>query len=328
MSRGERRYSGAELRAEGRTLSGPVVRYHEISPGHREKFLPGSLPLSPTETIQLDYRHDQYRTLTWTGAGLVLEDTPEALLARAEIPATPVGDLALAEVREGKLTGFSVEFHARQESRESGIRVIERADLVGVGVVAKPSYPGSVVELRRRSGRTIKTRIPRGRRLACDCRGDAACRFAKFQGEAIEEMWTELTEKFQRESGIVAVHENYTGALGSTQRGTVRLTKPTDAGLGVEIDLPDSDAGRAVIAASDDAGIIVRPFIDSQRAVAVQESIPDSDELVMVYTKAPIRALIVSSTNRREGWPEPTIVPTPEIPETEPREQRRRRFWL
>ena len=324
----ERRYAGAELRAEGRTLSGPVVVYGEVSPSHREKFLPGSIPLSPAETVQLDYRHDQYRTLTWTGAGLSLADTPGALMARAEIPETPVGNLALAEVREGKLTGFSLEFHARQESRESGIRVIERADLVGIGVVPKPSYPGSVVELRARSGRTIRTRIPRNRRLACDCRGDAACRFARFQNEAIDEMWSEVKETFQREAGIVAVHENYTAALGSTQRGTVRFTRPDADGLGVEIDLPDSEAGRAVIAASDDAGVVVRPFIDTRRAVAVQESIPDSDEQVMVYTKAPIRALVVSSTDRREGWPEPVIVPTPEIPDKRAEKPVRRRRWL
>ena len=38
----ERRSVG-EFRAEGRRLSGVVMKYGDISPFHRERFLPGSL---------------------------------------------------------------------------------------------------------------------------------------------------------------------------------------------------------------------------------------------------------------------------------------------
>ena len=69
---------------------------------------------------------------------------------------------------------------------------------------------------------------------------------------------------YESAKSVIAVRENYSaGALGSIQRGTVRLLPPTAAGMTFEIDIPDSDAGRAVIAAHEDAGVIVRPFVDT-----------------------------------------------------------------
>ena len=100
-------------------------------------------------------------------------------------------------------------------------------------------------------------------------------------------------------------------------KGTVRGVM-SRGNLEVEIDLPDSPAGAAVIAANEDAGVVVRPFLDAAQSVgaAVDE--------VMVYESASIRALIVSATDKRAGWPPPTITDNRAalvIP-------KRRRLWL
>lgn len=300
----ERRYSGVECRAVGRTLSGPVIRYGEISPSHKERFLPDSLDISPGATYQLDYRHDFYRPLTWTGAGLFIENTAQALNIRAEIPETPLGNLALREVANGRLSGFSLEFEAKSDDRSSGIRVVESADLKGIGLVGSPSYPGSRVELRAKSGRTMRSEIPIDTALACDCAA-GTCDTVIFSKESVQEM-------YESAKSVIAVRENYSaGALGSIQRGTVRLLPPTAAGMTFEIDMPDSDAGRAVIAAHEDAGVIVRPFVDAD---SVAE--PDGDNN-LIYRSAKLRALIVSVSDRRDGWPDPELIATPEIEQRE-----------
>ena len=68
----------------------------------------------------------------------------------AELPPIPAADRALDDIRTGKATGLSVEFRAVKESRVDGVRVIEEAELSGVGLVALPSYEGSRVEARAR----------------------------------------------------------------------------------------------------------------------------------------------------------------------------------
>ena len=138
----ERTIRPLELRAEGRRLEGIVLKYEETSPSHRERFLPGAFSLDPGTTRWLDYRHDRTRVLAHTeGGGLTLRDSPEALLLEAELPALPLSERALDEIASGTLSGLSIEFNSIQESRDGEIRVVEKADLAGIGLVASPSYP-------------------------------------------------------------------------------------------------------------------------------------------------------------------------------------------
>ena len=112
----------------------------------------------------------------------------------------------------------------------------------------------------------------------------------------------------------VAVFDSYSMPLASTARNTLRGS--FSSGLGhVELDLPDSDAGRAVRAAAEDSGVIVRPFIAD-----IQSEILDDTEVIR---GGRLRALIVSPTDSRAGWPEPEIVG----PDT-PAPRRRARLWL
>ena len=151
----ERRTAAAELRVEGRRLSGVVMVYGEVSPSHRERFEPGSLRMA--EAVHLDLDHDPERAVAWhPGGGLAIENGRDSMTMRAELPPIPAADRALHEVKAGKVAGLSVEFRTVRERRDGDMRVIEDAILSGVGIVRVPSYGASRVEARRRSGRTMR----------------------------------------------------------------------------------------------------------------------------------------------------------------------------
>ena len=291
----ERRYSGVEVRAEGRTLTGPAMRYGDVSPSHRERFEPGAFLLDG-KTRWLDVRHDRNRVIAWTeGGGLELTDTREALMVRAVLPAIPLADVALADVRSGNLAGFSIEFNASEERRESGIRVISKSELSGIGLVGKPSYTQSKLELRARSGRTMRAVIPANRNVACRCSG-VQCKFARIMGDAMESIFDEFKKGSSRE--MVAAFGSYDAALASVSSGTLRGRLLRNGDGEISIDIPEGAVGTATIAANDSAGVIVRPVLDLQDS----ESHLEGD--VRVYTgSTKARAWIVAATDQREGWP-------------------------
>ena len=134
--------AGLEFRVSGRTLSGTILRYGDIAPGHRERFMPGSL--APIPDVPLNIQHDRALVVLAPG-DFVLTDTDRELQIRAELPASSA---AIQLVRRGALRGFSLEFNAREERAENGIRVIERGELVGVSLVDSPAYPASKAEVR------------------------------------------------------------------------------------------------------------------------------------------------------------------------------------
>lgn len=137
----ERRY--AAFRVAGRVLTGPALRYGDIAPEFAERFVPGAFG-AELPAVAMNLQHDPAVVLIEAGA-YVLSDGPRSLDVRAELAE---GSAALELVRRGALTGFSVEFHAREERREAGIRVIERAELTGLALVDKPAYLASKAELR------------------------------------------------------------------------------------------------------------------------------------------------------------------------------------
>ena len=147
MSEIERRSVG-EVRAEGRRLTGRVMTYGEISPGHRERFTPGSLRLDGP--VGLNLFHDAEKVVSWfPGGGLELVDDGAALdLKVDDLPPIAAANRALLEIRGGT-TGLSVEFRSEQETRDADdIRVISSALLTGVGLVKRPSYGSSQIEAR------------------------------------------------------------------------------------------------------------------------------------------------------------------------------------
>ena len=297
-----------EVRATGRTLVGEAVVYGQQARDRPERFEPGAF--QPLDRHRLNLQHDRGIILASTGDRLTLTDSPQALTVAAELR----DGAALTLLRRGGLRGLSVEFRALQERRDNGVRVIERAKLEDVGLVDTPSYGGRL-EVRGRSGFSLRSSIPGGKRLRCECGGGAAAKFAIFMGDAVEELMNSVFEEFAKET--IAAFGSYNQPLASVSKGTLRRAGST----GVVIDLPDDPNGHAVLAAHESTGVIVRPHLDMN--ASEYEEVGDA----LHYTKAVPRAFIVSATDAREGWPTPTIIATTADDAPAP-EVRRRRLWL
>ena len=318
----ERRIAETEIRAEGRRLSGTVMRFGDISPSHRERFEPGSIRMA--ESVHLDLHHDPERAVAWhPGGGLELENGRQALTMRAELPPIPAADRALAEIRAGRVNGLSVEFRALAERRDGGLRVIEAAELRGIGIVRSPSYGGSRVEARAKSGRTLRARIPYNRVLACECIAQggsgAGCVAAVQFNEYAGRLMAEAIENAQRE--VLAVFKDYSRPLGSARRGTLRAASGDD-GLDLEIDLPTGEAGDMAVSASETAGVIARPLIDYDRSQFVDG--PDGRTMERPH----LRAILIGATDARDGWPDARIDYDDTDAERHVHPVRRRRLWL
>ena len=289
-----------EFRVSGRTLSGRALVYGDTAPDFRERFEPGAF--GEVRTVPINLQHDPRLVVAERA---ILTDSPRELRVRADLPE---GSAALALVKRGVLSGFSIEFHARAERREGGIRVIERAELSGLALVDRGAYPQSTAEIRKRSGRVLKSSVPYDRELACECiaqRGPGSggeciplAKFSKVAGDEMARTINEAYEEAQRD--ILAVAGNFRRPLGSVSKGTLRATS-TDTGLDLEIDLPAGAVGDEIIAANEAAGIVVRPLIDMGKSEFVDTASGRE------YSKPHLRAFIVGATDTKKGWP-PAVI--------------------
>ena len=280
--------AGGELRVAGRTLTGPALVFGDISPEHRERFLPGSF--GPSPRAPLNIQHDR-RLEVLPAGGYDLSDTGRALEVRAVLPADSA---AISLVRRGALSGFSVEFRALAESRdEVGVRIVERAALVGVGLVDVPSYPGSLAEVRRRGDRggrlgTIRGSVPAGLRVDCRC-GPGDCLEAVFERGS-------MNSTINKEE-VLAVVGDYANAIASKRRGGVRFWAGRDGDLEYAVDVPNTERGRALMETMDSVPVLARPVIDMD---ASDFTIADK---VATYRRAEVRALTIGPTDASKGWP-------------------------
>ena len=152
MAEFERRDVADEVRAEGRTLTGTIMVYGDRAHSRREVFAPGSL--QPADAVGLNLAHDRSRIVAWSpDGGLELREEDGALRMTATLPPLPFADHVLKEIASGIRNGLSVEFRAIEQRTENGIRVIEKALLRGIGIVASPDYGASRVEARSRARR-------------------------------------------------------------------------------------------------------------------------------------------------------------------------------
>ena len=148
----ERRF--CELRAppDGRRiLEGVAVRYGDVAklPWGRERIRAGAF--APIGDVLANVMHDRARPIGRTGdrGGLSLDDGPDELALRLTLPRTRDADDVLILIRQRILRALSVEFQPLKETLDEGdVRVIERAELIGVGVVDRPAYPDSLVTAR------------------------------------------------------------------------------------------------------------------------------------------------------------------------------------
>ena len=206
----ERLICGGECRAENRRLSGVAIGYRDVSPSHKERFSPGSFNLADQQNRWLNLRHNPFEAIAWTSNGtLALRDTNEALnLMVEEVPDTPAGNHALTGLRSGELKGLSIEFNALEETRENGLRVITRANLLAIGLVENPSYPQSQAENRSKMGKTMRSSVPSGEKLQCNC-NRKVCDTAEFDEEALDDIVDKITRP-GNEDVIAGTGSSYT----------------------------------------------------------------------------------------------------------------------
>ena len=108
------------------------------------------------------------RALHWPQGGVVLREQhnrqapivrfapirgDRELRVAIPLPDTQRGRDAAENVRNGTLRGLSVEFRAEKETQRDGVRIIQRALLVGAGLVDDPSYVSAKVEVREQHNR-------------------------------------------------------------------------------------------------------------------------------------------------------------------------------
>ncbi len=138
-----------ELRSEGPdVIAGTVLRYGDVAHIGRtfhERFMPGSVQF---DDVVLNLLHDRQQPVARTGAGLELRDSQESLALRATIPDTVFGRRAKELVDAKIIRGLSAEFVANRERMDGGVRVIQKAELVGVALVDRPAYPASTLDKR------------------------------------------------------------------------------------------------------------------------------------------------------------------------------------
>ena len=140
-----------ELRADGRTLSGPVVRYGDKHRSRSERFAAGAFgPDRMAEPMRLNVEHDRAATVL---VPLPVEFRDDGPHVSTVLPAGSAAD----RIAAGELRGLSVGFVALEERRDpDGCRVILRAYLDHVALVRRPAYPGSTVELRGDDDDTLR----------------------------------------------------------------------------------------------------------------------------------------------------------------------------
>ena len=243
----ELRFS-AELRAaaEGRTLEGNVVVYGELSTGlpWRERIEPGAF--QPLGDVRLNLQHQRSVLLARTGGGgLVLEDGPNALRMRAELPSTTAADDTLALVRAGVLRGLSVEMHPQRERQIGGVRSISKATLTGLSVVDSGAFDSSLVEARtevRQDGEGLsgaflynENAIISDRAAMLELRARGGARKQRIMPGAFRFVLNDDTREIQ-----LLLGRDYDRPLASRRAGSLELTDGPDA-LSFKVDrLPDT----------------------------------------------------------------------------------------
>ena len=288
-----------------RNLQGRVITYNEIAPTVNELVKQGAFRFR--KNVTLNVMHRPLQVLAWTANdSLTLKRSAAGIELRSELPHIPAADLAIDQIKRKTLNGLSVEMIVERETRNTaGTRIIEQAELVGVGLVDVPAYPSSTLELRRRSGTSTRSSIRKDVPAACECSG-LNCSYAEFTDNALDT----LVDSFNEKDEILAAYNNFSEPLASKTTNSVRVAK-TSSGVTVTIDLPDSDSGMKVLDAIENSGVVVRPFLDRTLSTGTERPLSEGRN-VMVYDKAVLRGFIISATDQSEGWEQPELINTPQ----------------
>ena len=285
----ERRYA-AIGEAKGRTIAGVAVQYGDVArvPVYgRERIEAGAFGDVGGLDVILNRQHDRKALLARTGAGLVLEDSAEALTVRADLPHTREADDTLELVRRGVLRGLSVEMLVTGDRFDAGTRIVEAAKLEGIGIVDRPAFPASGVVARAKGNprrARLRGRVAFDKKLSCRCRG-AQTTHVQIDRNAFR---TALKEA---KAGKREIHAFTTGQYDSPvaniSSGTLEL-EATGEALEVAITgLPETQAVADFLEAFELGLIVIRPYFPDPADGTVAEQ----SGTLRKYTAADLRAI-------------------------------------
>ena len=145
----EVRFEQDETRQSPGRLTGTLLTYETRAGDRPEVFESGALQW-PDGGIVINEQHNRQapivRAIPFVDGNEVKVDAP--------LPNTQRGRDAAENVREGVLTGLSIEFRAVKQVWRGNLRVIQQAVLGAAGLVDKASYTDSAVEVREKSTNT------------------------------------------------------------------------------------------------------------------------------------------------------------------------------
>ena len=124
-------------------LQGVLMRYGTRAARLKEVFSKAALYWAEGGVV-LREQHNRQAPIT----RFIPELRDDSLMADIVLPDTQRGRDAAALVRNGTFRGLSVEFRAERQHYAGELRVIDRAELVGAGLVDDPAYPESTVSVR------------------------------------------------------------------------------------------------------------------------------------------------------------------------------------
>ena len=130
-------------------IVGVVINYKDTAKFDRfsERINPTAFADSLDDVI-LNVQHNRERPIARSPDTLTLTNTADALTLRADLTGTKDGEDALRMVQKGLLRGLSVEMQVIKEHWDSKakLRTINRAALMGIGLVDRPAYSQSEIE--------------------------------------------------------------------------------------------------------------------------------------------------------------------------------------
>ena len=149
----EQRRGIIELRESSDRLSPGVIvgrvatwgEWADIGGLFRERINAGALV--PEDRVLANVQHMRGRPLAVTGrnGSLEIRSTAGGIDAHIRLPDTQDGRDTATLVREGVLSGLSVEMAVQRDSWNATDRTVQEATFAGIGIVDTPAYPGSVV---------------------------------------------------------------------------------------------------------------------------------------------------------------------------------------
>ena len=143
----EIRLAEDESRQSPGRLVGTLLTYEVRAKDRKELFKRGAIRF-PDAGILINDMHNRQSPLLRAMPYL----DGDALKVDQPFPDTLRARDAVTNLREGILTGLSIEFYAERETLRNGIREIASAYVPRAGLVDVPSYADSLVEVRNAAG--------------------------------------------------------------------------------------------------------------------------------------------------------------------------------